>query len=79
MKLNEVTAEYEKILQRSCEGMENAWDDRLRMMNNIVARIINFQVCDNRCPWLVARVPPVCPAVGTCACIHVYTRYLLLP
>lgn len=44
MKLNEVTAEYEKSLQRSCEGMENAWDDRLRMMNNIVARIINFQV-----------------------------------
>ncbi|CAN0190594.1 unnamed protein product, partial [Laminaria digitata] len=43
MKLNEVTAEYEKSLQRSCEGMENAWDDRLRMMNNIVARIINFQ------------------------------------
>ena len=48
MKLNEVTAEYEKILQKSCEEMENAWDDRLRMMNNIVARIINFQVKEQK-------------------------------
>ena len=64
MKLNEVTAEYEKSLQRSCEGMENAWEDRLRMMNNIVARIINFQVKNKLRLFRRSCVELYCVSVG---------------
>lgn len=44
MKLNEVTAEFDKRLGSCCDRMTNAWNERETMMNGIVARIIHFQV-----------------------------------
>ena len=44
MKLNEVTAEFDKRLGSCCDRMTRAWDEREKMMNGIVARIIHFQV-----------------------------------
>lgn len=43
-KLKDVTKDYEKARENSCQGMNKAWDDRLMRMNTIVARIIHFQV-----------------------------------
>lgn len=44
VKLNEVTAEFDKRLSSCCDQMTKAWDEREKMMNGIVARIIHFQV-----------------------------------
>ena len=44
LKLKQVTKEYEKARESSCQGMNKAWDNRLIMMNNIVSRIVHFQV-----------------------------------
>eukprot|EP00903_Cladosiphon_okamuranus_P009937 g9433.t1 len=43
VKLNEVTAEFDKRLGSCCDRMTQAWDEREKMMNGIVARIIHFQ------------------------------------
>eukprot|EP00752_Nemacystus_decipiens_P005739 g5192.t2 len=43
VKLNEVTAEFDKRLGSCCDKMTNAWNEREKMMNGIVARIIHFQ------------------------------------
>lgn len=45
-KLKDVTKDYEKARENSCQGMNKAWDNRLVRMNTIVARIIHFQVGD---------------------------------
>lgn len=45
-KLKDVTKDYEKARENSCQGMNTAWDNRLVRMNTIVARIIHFQVGD---------------------------------
>ncbi|CAN0513412.1 unnamed protein product, partial [Ectocarpus sp. 12 AP-2014] len=42
-KLNEVTVEFDKKLSSCCNRMTRAWDDREKMMNGIVARIVHFQ------------------------------------
>ncbi|CAM9481402.1 unnamed protein product [Pylaiella littoralis] len=43
VKLNQVTAEYNKRLRSCCGRMTQAWEERGKMMNGIVARIIHFQ------------------------------------
>ncbi|CBJ32191.1 conserved unknown protein [Ectocarpus siliculosus] len=42
-KLNEVTVEFDKKLSSCCNRMTRAWEDREKMMNGIVARIVHFQ------------------------------------
>ncbi|CAM9739242.1 unnamed protein product [Scytosiphon promiscuus] len=42
-KLNDVTKEFDKRLSLCCDRMTAAWDEREKMMNGIVARIIHFQ------------------------------------
>ena len=56
VKLNEVTAEFDKRLGSCCDRMTQAWDEREKMMNGIVARIIHFQVRFGSVP-LVVSVP----------------------
>lgn len=56
-KLEEVTKEYEKVLKNATDTLGKAWEDRIRMMNNIIGRIISFQVCSKRAAkYTVARV-----------------------
>lgn len=43
-KLEAVKREYDQALKAATDGMDKAWKDRLRMMNNFVALIIQFQV-----------------------------------
>lgn len=37
--------EFDKKLSSCCNRMTRAWEDREKMMNGIVARIVHFQVC----------------------------------
>lgn len=39
-----MTKEFDKRLSLCCDRMTNAWDEREKMMNGIVARIVHFQV-----------------------------------
>lgn len=59
-KLNEVTVEFDKKLSSCCNRMTRAWEDREKMMNGIVARIVHFQVC----PAVVVFFPS--PSSDTC-------------
>lgn len=62
-KLNDVTKEFDKRLSLCCDAMTKAWDEREKLMNGIVARIVHFQVSGANS---LSRAPSYAYEIGVC-------------